>query len=81
MKDFQIALEEAAFADCLVDVETKDRGVVTGKFVCVDEFDTDEDRLGYYLSLGGGYGDTVFHDEIVDVRIIPKSDTVRRAVV
>jgi len=75
MKDFQIILEKASFAGCLVEVITKDRGVITGKFTGVDEFDTDEERLGYYLDLAGSnYEDTVFLDEIVDIKVIPKTD-------
>jgi len=74
MKDFQIILERAAFAGCLVDVITKDRGVIKGKFTGVDEFDTDEERLGYYIRTEKHKEDTVFLDEIVDIKVIPKAD-------
>jgi len=72
MKDFQIILEEAAFAGLSVDVFTKGRGIIRGKFTGVDEFDTDEERLGFYLSLGDGWEDTVFLDEITDIHVIPR---------
>jgi len=74
MKDFQVILEEAAFAGKLVEVITKGRGSVMGYFTGVDEFDTDEDRLGYYIRTGKHREDTVFLDEIVDIKVIPKAD-------
>ena len=81
MRNFQVILEQAAFAGCFVDVKTKERGIITGIFTGVDEFDTDDERLGYYLSFGDGYYDSVYLDEIVDIRILPKAESVTRQAV
>jgi hypothetical protein len=81
MEKFQVLLEQAAFAGCLAEIKTKDRGVIVGDFIGVDAFDTDEDRYGFFIDLENGWGDSVYLDEIVDIKVIPKADTTMRAVV
>jgi len=53
-----------------LEIKTKSRGLIVGVPDAVDEFNTDEDRLGYYLSIEPHFFDTVFLDEIVDVRVV-----------
>ena len=67
MLDYQIMLEQAAFDGKKVQIRTKDRGVISGMFTGVDEFDTDSERFGFYLSIEPYFYDTVFLDEIVDI--------------
>jgi len=75
MADFQVMLEKAAFAGRLVEIKTKDRGVIIGKYIGTDEFDTDEERFGFFIdSINDGLGYSVYIDEIVDVKVIPKTD-------
>ncbi|MCL2634801.1 MAG: hypothetical protein FWD34_09855 [Oscillospiraceae bacterium] len=81
MKDYQIILEQAAFAGHLVDVKTKSRGIVTGEFTGVDEYETDDTRLGYCIQTGEHEEDTVFIDEIIDIVVLPKADEFKRAAV
>ena len=76
MKDFQIILEQAAFAGCLVEIKTKNRGIVKGEFTGVDEYDTDDNRLGFFVDTVDGWADSVYIDEIADIRIIPKAETL-----
>ena len=68
-------LEEAAFAGCLVDVFTKNRGTVRGNFSGVDEYATDDERYGFFIDTIDGLADSVYLDEITDVRIIPRFGT------
>ncbi|MCL2634911.1 MAG: hypothetical protein FWD34_10425 [Oscillospiraceae bacterium] len=81
MKDFQVILENAAFAGCLVEVLTKDRGLVKGEFVGVDEFDTDDERFGFFIDTIDGWADSVYLDEIIDIVVLPKADELKRAAV
>ena len=80
MADWQIILEEAAYARQKVQIKTKNRGIITGMFEGVDEYDTDPDRLGFFMEIGKHEGDTVFLDEIVEItkvpKRIPKSSTI-----
>ena len=70
MIDYQIILEEAAFAGKQVKITTIDRGIISGSFICVDEFDTDPDRLGYCIQTGKNTTVTVFIDEITAIEIV-----------
>ena len=67
MEDFQIMLEQAAFDGKDVLVTTKDRGAISGRFTGVDEYDTDPERLGFWIQTGEHEEDTVYLDEIVGV--------------
>ena len=77
MADFQVILEQAMFDDKEVHVTTKDRGVITGMYTGFDEYDTDPERLGYYLSIDPHFYDTVFLDEIVSIE--PVIEFARKA--
>jgi len=65
--DYQVILEQTAYDKKTVHIYTKDRGVISGVFTGVDEFDTDSERYGFYLSIEPCFYDTVFLDEIVDI--------------
>jgi len=67
LKDYQIILEQSAFDGKRVSITTKDRGIIKGAFTGVDEFDTDPERYGFYISIKPHFYDTVFLDEIVDI--------------
>ena len=69
MADYQIILEQAAFDGKQVQIKTKERGIITGMFTGVDEFDTDPDRLGFFIDLSEYECDTVYLDEIVAIEI------------
>jgi hypothetical protein len=63
-------LDAAMYEGRILRMETKARGVVIGRPTAVDEFDTDPDRLGYYVSLSETRETTVFLDEVT--RILDK---------
>ena len=67
MIDYQIILEQSAFDGNKVSIKTRNRGVITGHFSGVDEFDTDSERYGFYVDTSEYEYDTVFLDEIVDI--------------
>ena len=69
MADFQVILEQAAFAGKKVAIATKERGIVTGVYHSVDEFETDPDRLGFVIVLDVHSADTVFIDEINEITV------------
>jgi len=82
MNDFQVTLEKAAFSGRLVEIKTKGRGIIAGKYIGTDEFDTDEERFGFFIdSVSDGLGYSVYIDEIVDVRIVTESDTALKEAV
>jgi hypothetical protein len=62
-------LDDARWERKRVSVTTKERGVIAGKPYRVDEFETDEDRLGYCLITGEYSVDTVFLDEIISIEV------------
>jgi hypothetical protein len=68
-------LDEAMHNGCELEIKTKSRGAIVGIPDAVDEFDTDENRLGYYLAIGEHNTSTVFLDEITDIRVIPRTET------
>jgi citrate lyase beta subunit len=57
-------LDAAMYDRRVLRMETKMRGVIVGMPDAVDEFDTDPDRLGYYVALSETRADTVFLDEV-----------------
>ena len=67
MPDYQVKLEQAAFDGKRVIVKTKDLRTVSGFYGGVDEYDTDPDRLGFWIQTDKHEEDTVFLDEIVDI--------------
>jgi len=52
-----------------VSITTATRGVVVGRFIAPDEFDSDADRYGFQIETAPHKMDIVFLDEIVDVSI------------
>ena len=72
MIDYQIILEQSAFDGKEVSITTKKRGIITGAFTGVDEYDTDPERLGFYLSIKPHFYDTVFLDEITGIEVLEK---------
>ena len=76
LQDFQIILEESAFDDKKVSVKTKGRGVITGMFTGVDEYDTDPERFGFWIRTKAHEIDTVFLDEIVSVETLKEGDRI-----
>jgi len=60
-------LDDAMYKRLVLRMETKARGVIVGMPDGVDEFDTDPDRLGYYVSLSKTRADTVFLDEVTRI--------------
>ena len=73
MAGFQIILEQAAFNGKEVSITTKKRGIITGMFTGVDEFDTDSERLGFFIDTSEYECDTVYIDEIVEIITSPIS--------
>ena len=71
MTDFSDVLDLAVYNGDTVIIKTIDRGFLIGKPIGVDEFDTDEDRLGYYVDVGANEIDTIFLDEITSVSGTP----------
>ncbi|MDR2533140.1 MAG: hypothetical protein LBC82_09910 [Oscillospiraceae bacterium] len=74
-------LDDAMHNGSELEIQTKSRGIIIGTPDAVDEFDSDPERLGYYLAIGKHGAGTVFIDEIVDIKVIPRADTTMRAVV
>jgi len=68
---FQIILEQAAFAGKEVAITTKERGTISGMFTGVDEYDTDENRLGFFIDTSEHECDTVYIDEIIEIVTSP----------
>jgi len=78
-------LDDAMYKEIKLAITTKERGFIIGIPHNVDEFDTDPDRLGYFIMIDLHFGDTVFLDEITAIhgyndevkRSIPQSDLLR----
>jgi len=60
-------LDAAMYDGRILRMETKARGVIIGSPEGVDEFDTDPDQLGYYVSLSETRETTVFLDEVTRI--------------
>jgi len=60
-------LDDAMYKRQVLRMETKARGVIIGMPDALDEFDTDPDRLGYYVALSETRADTVFLDEVTRI--------------
>ena len=70
LADYQIILEQAAFDRKEVIIATKERGTVSGLFTGVDEYDTDPERLGFWIQTDEHEEDTVFLDEIIGIEVV-----------
>jgi len=73
-------LDDAMYSGRKLEIITKSRGTITGTPDAVDEFDSDPERLGYYLSLGDGWSDTVFLDEIVEIAGFVDDKSLKEAI-
>ncbi|GBU21470.1 hypothetical protein R80B4_01362 [Fibrobacteres bacterium R8-0-B4] len=60
-------LDAAMYDRRVLRIETKARGVIIGMPDAVDEFDSDPDRLGYYVDISDTELDTVFLDEVTRI--------------
>jgi hypothetical protein len=60
-------LDAAMYDGRVLRMETKARGVIIGWPDGVDEFDSDPDRLGYYIDISETEEDTVFLDEVTRI--------------
>ena len=67
IKEIADVLDEAMYTRKKIAIKTKERGVIVGIPHNVDEFDTDPDRLGYFIMIEPQLGDTVFLDEITEI--------------
>ena len=61
-------LDDAMYSRIKLIVETKDRGVFTGIPHSVDDFETDDERLGYFIEVGDHLLSSVYLDEIVEIK-------------
>jgi len=64
---FPELLDYAMYEQKKLKVRTKSRGEITGVPVCLDDFITDSERLGYILKVGDHEEDTVYLDEILEI--------------
>ena len=60
-------LNEAICNQKELSIETKKRGTISGVPHSIDEFDTDENRLGCNIWVSEQKVDTVYFDEIVSI--------------
>lgn len=65
---FADILDDAMYAQRELIIVTKSRGVIIGTPDAVDEYDSDPNRLGYYLAVGKYGADTVYLDEIIEIQ-------------
>jgi len=65
--DVSDVLDAAMYDRRALRMETKARGVIIGTPDGVDEFDSDPDRLGYYVDISATEEDTVFLDEVTRI--------------
>jgi len=65
--DVSDVLDAAMYDKRVLRMETKARGVIIGMPDGVDEFDSDPDRLGYYVDISDTELDTVFLDEVTRI--------------
>jgi len=65
--DVSDVLDAAMYDRRALRMETKARGVIIGTPDGVDEFDSDPDRLGYYVDISDTELDTVFLDEVTRI--------------
>jgi len=78
-------LDKAMYDRKSLIILTKDRGKIIGMPHAVDEFETDDERLGYFIEIGDHLLDTVYLDEITEIKdydddnvlLIPQSDLLR----
>ena len=77
---FADVLDNAMYDKRELVIITKSRGTIYGTPDAVDEYDSDPERLGYYLAVGEDEADTVFLDEIVEIRDIQTEFILAKAV-
>jgi hypothetical protein len=63
-------LDDAMHAGTRLVITTKERGKYTGIPHNVDEFEADEERLGYVIDVGDDRFITIFPDEVIEMKII-----------
>ena len=73
--DFQIILEQSAFDDKKIIVKTKSRGIITGMFTGVDEYDTNPERFGFWIQTKEHEVNTVYLDEIISIDTVEADQT------
>jgi hypothetical protein len=77
---FVDVLDDAMYTKRELIIKTKSRGTILGTPDAVDEYDSDPKRLGYYLAIGEYEADTVFLDEIVEIRDVQTETILIKAV-
>ena len=70
MINLQMILEQSAYGGKEVQIKTKDRGVISGKFTGVDEFEAHPEKLGFCIDISEHEYDVVFPDEIIEITIV-----------
>ncbi|MDR1704183.1 MAG: hypothetical protein LBS19_05815 [Clostridiales bacterium] len=81
MSDYADILDRAMYMKSIVRITTKEKGVITGMPVGVDEYDTDEDRLGYYIIISHGEMDTVYLNDVIEVIVNSDSNVKEKSAV
>jgi len=69
-------LDDAAISEEKVTVVTKERGKIIGMPHSTDYFETDDERLGYFIEIGENLLDTVYLDEIAEITVHREDITI-----
>jgi len=77
--EFVDILDDAMYAGRKLTVSTKARGRIIGTPYSVDEFESDPDRLGYWLQIEPHVVDSVFLDEITGIEMEEPKTTMQEA--
>ena len=73
---FADILDDAMYSGSKLKITTKERGQIAGIPHSVDEFEADEERLGYRIEIDEHTLMTVFLDEIIEVNTISEKTEV-----
>ena len=77
MQTFAEILDDAMYHGRELKIQTKSRGELIGTPDAVDEYDSDPDRLGYFLAIGTDKADTVYLDEITAISVTYTIENMR----
>ena len=67
--DYIDILDDAMYSGEMLAITTKSRGKIVGVPHSVDEYETDDDRLGYFIEVDDHTLYTVYLDEIISINI------------
>jgi hypothetical protein len=62
-------LDDAMYNGISLVIVTKERGIISGVPHSIDDFESDEDRFGYYIRVGEHDLTTAYIDEIESIMI------------